>query len=135
MAEADESRYVVTAHHADDQLETLLMRLLRGASVRGLAGMAWRRPLPMAKEPPGLILLRPLLHTDRAAIQRYLADLKQPWCEDHTNRDLTRWRARLRAEVLPILRSLRPDVARRYDRPRGPPDSQPAGSPRARDSR
>lgn len=106
MAEATDCRTIVLAHQADDQLETVLMRLLRGASVRGMAGMAWRaggaRPV-----------LRPMLAVDHAGAVAFLVSLKQPWREDSTNTDATRWRARLRRDVLPVLRELRPDAAGR----------------------
>lgn len=125
--------YLVTAHQADDQLETVLMRLLRGSSVQGLSGISWRRRLmgfeghddfvsgvtPQASAPgsagrPGvkdLWLLRPMLAVDRAAVVEYLRGLNQPWCEDHTNADVSRTRARLRHEVLGVLKALRPDAA------------------------
>ncbi len=103
---------VVTAHHADDQLETILMRLLRGSSVKGLAGMAWRAKLPHAGHAT-IPLLRPMLAVDRETILDYLARLNQPYRHDHTNEDTTRWRARLRRDVLPVLRDLRPDAAHR----------------------
>lgn len=108
MAETFRTRYVVCAHQADDQLETVLMRMLRGASVRGLSGMAWRRRLLTGRQTR---LIRPMLGVDRKSAERYLQDLDQPWREDHTNRDLSRSRARLRHEVLPVLRGMRPDVA------------------------
>lgn len=110
MARQFNARYVVTAHHGDDQLETLLMRLLRGGSVTGLSCMAWRRRL-LPKQ--NCCLLRPMLAVDREAVGRFLADLGQPWCEDHTNADRSRLRARLRQEVLPVLRDIQPGVARR----------------------
>jgi tRNA(Ile)-lysidine synthetase-like protein len=96
---------IVTAHHADDQLETMLMRLIRGASVRGLAGMAWRRRLG------GRQLIRPMLGTDHAAAMAFCRAIDQRWREDPSNRDAERWRARLREAVLPVLRELRPDAA------------------------
>lgn len=118
--------HVAVAHHADDQLETLLMRLLRGAGLAGLSCMAWRRGLsdldagrgPDAEDrtPPApgpLTLVRPMLAVDRAGVESYLRGLGQDWRTDHTNADRSRWRARLRAEVLPVLRALRPDAARR----------------------
>ena len=121
MARAFGTPLIVTAHHGDDQLETLLMRMLRGASIQGLRGMAWRRqlfrssdssrnPKPDTRHP---LLLRPMLAIDRPEILRYLRDLDQSWCEDHTNEDVTRLRARLRRDVLPVLRELKPDVVQR----------------------
>ncbi len=108
MADQCGAKYVVTAHHGDDQLETLLMRLIRGSSVRGLGSMAWRRNLM-----PGhhLKLLRPMLAVTHDDACRFLEDLNQPWCHDHTNADVSRLRAKLRHEVLPVLRSIRPGVA------------------------
>ncbi len=102
--------FVVTAHHADDQLETLLMRLLRGASVKGLAAMAWRRPLA-AKS--GTALIRPMLAVDRAQIEEFLSDVGQDWREDRTNADTSRLRARLRQQVLPALRDIDARAPRR----------------------
>lgn len=99
---------VVVAHHADDQLETILMRLLRGTSVRGLRGMPWRRPIH-----PGstVQLVRPMLATDRAEARAFLATLGQAWCEDTTNTDRSRTRNRLREEVVPVLQEIAPHLA------------------------
>lgn len=110
MATAIDARFVATAHHGDDQLETLLMRLMRGASVRGMSGMRRRRPLHRGAD---IALVRPMLdatHADAVALCRALG---QPWREDHTNADVSRTRARLRADVLPVLRELHGDVARK----------------------
>lgn len=98
---------IATAHHADDQLETLLMRLIRGSSVEGLAGIAPRRRLGPA------VLIRPMLGADHTAAVAFLREIDQPWREDPTNRDTTRWRAKLRADVLPHLRELRPGAAQK----------------------
>lgn len=105
MAKAAGASAVVTAHHGDDQLETILMRLLRGASPAAMAGMKWRRRLSH-----GISLVRPLLLTDHETVLDYLRAIDQPWCEDETNTDLTRRRARLRRDVLPVLRALQPDA-------------------------
>lgn len=107
MADRLDARYVVTAHHGDDQLETVLMRLLRGSSVRGLSAMAWRRRL-LPDRPT--VLIRPMLAVDRGMVTRFLDDLGQPWQHDHTNDDVSRLRARLRRDVLPVLRDIRPDA-------------------------
>jgi len=123
------AHFVVTAHQADDQLETLLMRLMRGSGVAGLRGIAWRRRLPTAErsqtdsneaDPGGNefavsepILIRPMLATDRAEARRFVEAIGQSWRDDPTNDDRDRWRARLRAEVLPVLRDMQGDVARK----------------------
>lgn len=106
IAKAAETPFVVTAHHADDQLETVLMAMLRGTSVKGLRGIAWRRSLC-----DGVSLIRPMLAGTHEQALQLLGHLDQPWREDHTNDDLTRTRARLRHEVLPVLRDIRPSVA------------------------
>jgi tRNA(Ile)-lysidine synthase len=91
------ARYVVTAHTADDQAETILHRILRGTGIRGLAGMARARPLGPAT------LLRPLLGIRRNDLLTYLGDLGQPYCRDSSNRDLRFTRNRIRHELLPRL--------------------------------
>lgn len=116
IAKRTDAATIATAHHADDQLETLLMRMIRGASARGMAGMRWRRNLhrpAVSRDAPHdgsmpITLIRPLLATDRQTIMDYLQSIDQPWREDRTNADVSRWRARLRRDVLPVLRDLRP---------------------------
>lgn len=110
MAESFEAMGVVAAHHADDQLETILMRLMRGSGVQSLAGMKWRRRL--TPDSP-LQLLRPMLSTTHEQAVNYLKSLNQAWCEDHTNTDTTRLRAALRAKVLPQLKALSPKLTAR----------------------
>jgi tRNA(Ile)-lysidine synthase len=91
------ARYVVTAHTADDQAETILHRILRGTGIGGLSGMARTRPLGHA------VLIRPLLNFRRADIERYLADLGQPFRRDASNFDCRYTRNRIRHELLPLL--------------------------------
>ena len=92
------ARYVVTAHTADDQAETILHRIVRGTGLAGLAGMPRSRPLG-----PAVTLLRPMLGLRRADVISYLADLGQPYREDATNLDADFTRNRLRHELLPQL--------------------------------
>ena len=116
MAESCGAAFVATGHHGDDQLETILMRLLRGASVKGMAGIAWRRPFARSRtgaDGDGPELIRPMLGTDRATARSFLEAVGQVWREDRTNADRSRWRARLRHEVLPVLHALRPDASRK----------------------
>ncbi len=97
--------YLATAHHADDQLETLLMRLLRGSSVAGLRGVWASRAMDN-----GVQLVRPMLTVRREQVLDYLRVLGQDWREDETNADVQRVRNRLRREVIPVLRELSPGL-------------------------
>jgi len=109
LASGADCSLVVTAHHADDQLETLLMRLGRGAGTRGMAGIAPRRRLGADT---AIHLIRPMLALTRDEIRAFLDALEQPWCEDLTNRDPARLRNRLRHQVLPTLLEMCPASAR-----------------------
>jgi tRNA(Ile)-lysidine synthase len=86
---------IATGHTRSDQAETVLYRILRGASLSGLAGI-----LPVTKE--GLV--RPLLEIDRAEIECWLRERAIAWRTDETNRDVSYARNRLRHEILPHLR-------------------------------
>ena len=93
------ARYVATAHTSDDQVETILHRILRGTGLAGLAGMPLSRRLS-----PSVTLMRPLLDTTRAAVLEYLAAIDQDYRLDPSNADLRQTRNRLRHELLPHLR-------------------------------
>jgi len=84
---------VAVGHTADDQAETVLLRLLRGAGVRGLRGIMPRRAT----------VVRPLLDCTRATLQSDLAARGEPWVEDATNADVSQPRSRVRHELLPLL--------------------------------
>jgi tRNA(Ile)-lysidine synthase len=99
---------VLVAHHADDQAETVLFRMLRGTGIEGLRGM---RTLSSLKDgPPGVALIRPLLRVPRADIEKYCADLGLEPRYDATNDALDATRNRLRHEVLPMLERINPGV-------------------------
>ena len=87
---------IATAHHLDDQIETVLLRLGRGAGMRGWLGMAWRRN---GRVP----VVRPLLDVQRDALGRHLRELGWEWREDPTNADPRLARNRIRLAVLPAL--------------------------------
>jgi len=93
---------VLTAHTLDDQAETVLMKLLRGAWTEGLSGIHPVLPLPRGR------ILRPLLATSRAEIEAYLKALGQPWQTDASNADPAYTRNRIRHTVLPLLREENP---------------------------
>lgn len=90
--------YLFTAHHADDQAETLLLRLMRGSGVRGLAAMAQQRPLGMG------MLHRPLLHFSRQELAAYAQEQGLVWVDDESNSNDHYDRNYLRNQVLPLLR-------------------------------
>ena len=104
------ARVLVTAHHADDVLETMLMRLLRGSGPRGLRAIAPRLE-PDADRPVAIV--RPCLDLTREELESVCRLEGWAWREDATNTDESRARAALRARVLPELRRLWPEGARR----------------------
>src|SRR5215475_13022250 len=98
---------IALAHHADDQAETLLMQLLRGAGVRGLSAMP---ALRMLDPVTGSRLLRPWLRLTRAEIRAYANSSGLSWVEDESNRDEAFDRNFLRAGVLPALAARYPGL-------------------------
>ncbi len=86
---------VATGHTADDQVETVLLRMLRGTGIRGLRG------IPAMRD--GLFV-RPLLALGRGEVTAYLRARRLSWCDDPTNRDRRRPRNRIRHQLLPRLR-------------------------------
>ena len=115
-AAARESRYaalrrlvhngdaLLTAHHQDDQAETLLLQLFRGAGVEGLAAM------PHASEFAHALHLRPLLEVTRAQILDYAQEHSLHWIEDDSNASLSYDRNFLRHQVIPVLKTRWPSV-------------------------
>lgn len=100
---------VLTAHTMDDQTETVLLKLLRGAWTDGLGGIHPVLLVPLPGKSPGKIL-RPLLPIRRAEIELYLHILDQPWREDASNADPAFTRNRLRHQLLPQLREFNPSL-------------------------
>lgn len=89
---------IATGHHADDQAETVLMRIVRGTSLMGLGG------IPEVGEWDGVVLIRPLLGVSRADIEVYLHENDLEYLEDASNADRRYVRNRIRHELLPMLR-------------------------------
>ena len=96
---ACDADWLALAHHRDDQAETLLLNLLRGAGAHGLAAMPEARRLGKA----GPRLLRPLLQVSRAEIDAWLAARQLAWVEDESNGETALRRNFLRHEVLPLI--------------------------------
>ncbi len=94
-------RTVALAHHADDQVELLFLRLLRGSGGEGLAGMKWQSPSPASAK---VQLIRPLLDLSKADLRAYAADNQIQFREDASNASVDILRNRLRHELLPLLR-------------------------------
>ena len=98
--------WLLTAHHEDDQLETVLLHLLRGSGVNGLAG------IPSASDFAAGRLYRPLLEVSRVSIEGYARAHALRWIDDPMNADIALDRNFLRAEVIPALRQRWPVAAR-----------------------
>lgn len=93
---------IAVAHHMDDQAESVLMHLIRGSGLRGLAGMRPKRGA----------VIRPFLEVDRGRIERYLYEQGQEYRTDETNLVPFGARNRIRLEVLPAMRKINPAAAR-----------------------
>jgi tRNA(Ile)-lysidine synthase len=104
LLQAGAADKIATGHTLDDQAETVLMKSLRGAGTRGLAGI-----YPAL----GAGIVRPLLGVRRSEVEEYLRGLGQEWREDSTNRDRRHLRNRVRHELVPLLeRDFNPEVTR-----------------------
>ncbi len=101
---------IVLAHHRDDQAETLLLNLVRGSGVHGLAGMPPMRLLDGAQPASRVRLVRPLLGIARSDLVRYAQARRLRWIEDESNRDVRFARNFLRLEVLPLIERRFPGV-------------------------
>lgn len=96
-----QANVIATAHHMDDQAETLLLHLIRGSGMTGLSGMQARNGS----------IIRPLLNVSRDEILAYLSERQESYCEDETNAENTAMRNRIRNELMPVLRTYNPAIA------------------------
>lgn len=104
---------LLTGQHQDDQAETLLLRLMRGAGVRGASAMAWQRSLGAGT------LCRPLLTISRQALLAYAQDHALGWVEDPSNADTRHGRNYMRHQVMPALHARWPTAAANLARSAG----------------
>jgi tRNA(Ile)-lysidine synthetase, N-terminal domain/tRNA(Ile)-lysidine synthetase, C-terminal domain len=95
---------IALAHHADDQAETVLMRVIRGAGLTGLAGMAARR------REKNVELIRPLLRMNKSDIVHYCAGQNIPYCLDSSNNERYYFRNVVRLDVIPYLSQFNPQL-------------------------
>ncbi len=111
VAETEMAGAVAVAHHADDQVETILMNLLRGSGMKGLSGMqVVSLPNPWSDRIP---LVRPFLDLEREQILEYLTEQQIPSLEDPTNKELVFQRNKIRLTLIPQLEKLTPGFNRR----------------------
>jgi tRNA(Ile)-lysidine synthase len=100
---------LLLAHHQNDQAETILLQLMRGAGVAGLSGMPESRVLAKSKEQASSITLwRPLLHLRREELEAYAREHQLKWIEDPSNRSSKYRRNAVRKSILPKLESIQP---------------------------
>ncbi len=121
-----DARLIAVAHHADDQVESVVMHFLRGAGLGGLRGMPYATPeflflssrggekpsAAAAGEEPRRLIVRPLLDVTRAQIEAYCAAHSLTPRRDRSNEDTTLFRNRLRHEVIPYLETQNPGLRR-----------------------
>jgi len=97
---------IATAHHADDNAETVLLNLARGTAIDGLCGIPVKRQN----------IIRPLLYCTRDEIERYLSEKKQPYRTDSTNELDFASRNKLRHSVMPVIKEINPSFAGAVER-------------------
>ena len=107
VAHQTKSSKIVTAHHRDDQAETVLMRLIRGTGLQGLKGMTPISPVPNA---PDLQLVRPFLSISKKTLTEYCESEGIQYRFDETNKDTDYTRNYIRHEVMPRLHQINPEV-------------------------
>ena len=98
--------YVAVAHHADDNAETLVLNLVRGTGMKGLAGMKSVSDLPYSAGTTDAKLIRPLLGCSRKQVEGYVHEYKVPYRNDSTNSSVDYKRNRVRHEIFPSLSML-----------------------------
>jgi tRNA(Ile)-lysidine synthase len=108
---AERLNCIGTGHTLDDQAETVLLRVVRGAGTRGLAGIYPKVIFSQSSGDHSRLIIRPLLCTARTELEAYLREIGQDWREDSSNRDLRYARNRVRHGIVPRLqRTLNPKV-------------------------
>lgn len=107
---------LLTAHHQDDQAETVLLQLLRGAGAAGLSGMSDFNFAPDLLGSSSIIIARPLLIQSKTTLHRYAREFGIRFVEDESNADIRYTRNALRNKVMPALASIAPGYAERLSR-------------------
>jgi tRNA(Ile)-lysidine synthase len=112
MLEESGAAIIATGHTADDQAETVLMRMLRGCGVAGAGGIRSRRRLIIDEKP--LYLWRPLLNIERQELKQYLGTVGQVWREDETNSSEVYFRNMVRHRIMPVINTAATGAARHF---------------------
>lgn len=107
---------LLTAHHQDDQAETVLMQLLRGAGLAGLSGMSECNHAQSLLGFPDIVIARPLLTRSKKILTNYARSIGIQFVDDESNTDIRFARNALRHQVMPVLDSLIPGYAERITR-------------------
>ncbi|WP_034297760.1 tRNA lysidine(34) synthetase TilS [Herbaspirillum sp. RV1423] len=110
---------LLTAHHLDDQAETVLLQMLRGAGVAGLSGMDSANKAAELLGNAGLLMARPLLAASRSELERYAQQQEVQFVEDESNSDTRYARNALRHKVMPVLAEFFPGFQERFARAAG----------------
>jgi tRNA(Ile)-lysidine synthase len=116
MCRAHGAQLLLTAHHLDDQAETVLLQLLRGSGAAGLSGMDAANRAPTLLGDEQLVMARPLLGVSRAALEAYARGEGIAWVEDESNLDARYARNALRHGVMPALAQAFPGFQQRLAR-------------------
>lgn len=109
-------RLLLTAHHQDDQAETVLLQLLRGSGTAGLSGMDGANSAPELLANPDLVMARPLLPVSRKQLEAYVEKHAIPHIHDESNDDARFARNALRHQVMPVLAQAFPGFQERFAR-------------------
>jgi tRNA(Ile)-lysidine synthase len=116
MCQLHDVRLMLTAHHLDDQAETVLLQLLRGSGTAGLSGMDAANSAPDLLGNPELVMARPLLPVTRGALEAYVAMHAISFIDDESNTDPRYARNALRLQVMPALAQAFPGFQERFAR-------------------
>lgn len=108
LCEEHDVQDLLLAHHQNDQAETVLLQLLRGAGAAGLAGMSELRELKSGESP--IFLWRPLIHQSKAELEVYAKTHQLKWIEDPSNQNTQYRRNAIRKNIIPRLQKIQPDA-------------------------
>jgi len=109
LAEQHHAGAVMVAHHADDQVETILLNIIRGSGLDGLTGM---KPMSYGQFSKNIPLIRPLLPFFRNEIMAYCKEQGLEYVMDHSNQDVVYIRNRIRHELIPYLSTYNPNISK-----------------------